>query len=149
MILGRDFHLSGQKIFHRMVRTMMAESQLECFSPERKPAKLVTQANTEHGNAAQQIADRLDRIRRGFGVSGPVRKKNSIGLERHRVFRRGLRRNDDNIAIAIHQEAKDILFDSEVIRDDTESPGLAVRLRLNLRFLPWGSREFNGAPVPS
>ena len=58
-------------------------------------------------------------------------------------------RHDDNITIVIHQEAKDILFDSEVIRDDPESLRLAVRLRLTHRFLPWGSREFNGAQVPS
>jgi len=55
VILGSDFDLLGEQVFHGMIRTVMAEFQLERFSTERQPAQLVSQAYSKHRNVADEL----------------------------------------------------------------------------------------------
>jgi hypothetical protein len=52
VILRGDFYLLGEQIFYGMIRTVVAEFQLEGFSAQREPAQLMAEANTEHRGAA-------------------------------------------------------------------------------------------------
>jgi len=52
VILRGDFHLLGQQILYGMIRTVMAEFQLEGFSAESEAAQLVAEANAEHWDAS-------------------------------------------------------------------------------------------------
>ena len=51
VILGGDFHLLGQQIFHGMIRTVVAEFKLEGFAAEREAAELVAETNAEYRDA--------------------------------------------------------------------------------------------------
>ncbi len=48
VILRGDFYLLGEQIFYGMIRTMVAELQLEGFSAQGEPAQLMAEANAEH-----------------------------------------------------------------------------------------------------
>src|SRR3989442_3759441 len=80
VILRGDFDLIRQKIFHWMVRTVVAEFQLECFAAERKAANLMTQADSEDWNFADELADIFYRVLHRFRIPGPVRKKNAVRI---------------------------------------------------------------------
>ena len=47
MILCRDLHLIGQQVFHWMVRTVVAEFQLEGSAAKSESAKLVAETDAE------------------------------------------------------------------------------------------------------
>ena len=78
VILGGDFHLIGQKIFHRMIRAVMAEFQLERFSAQRDPAKLVAKADAEDRHTPCQFANVIDRVSDGLGIPWAIGKKHAI-----------------------------------------------------------------------
>ena len=72
MILRGDLHLAAQEIFHRMIRSMVAETQLERFAAKREAAELVAQANSKNGHAAKQATN-------GFNQEGmQIRSGNCI-----------------------------------------------------------------------
>jgi len=52
VILRGDFHLLGQQILYGMIRTVVAEFQLERLPAEREAAQLVAEANAEHWDAS-------------------------------------------------------------------------------------------------
>src|ERR1700730_8307012 len=72
MILRRDFHLLGQQVLHRMIRAMMAESQLESLSTKRKTAQLMAQTDSKNRDASQHCADTFDRVCGGLGIARSV-----------------------------------------------------------------------------
>src|SRR5258706_13786576 len=80
VVLRSDFDLIGQEIFHRMVRTVMAELQLERFAAERQATNLVAEANPENRNFADELADIFDSVLHRLGIAWTVRKKNAVGV---------------------------------------------------------------------
>ena len=53
VILRGDFHFFREQIFHRMIRAVMPELQLERAPAQRQPAQLMSQANSKNRNAAR------------------------------------------------------------------------------------------------
>src|SRR5437764_12543993 len=61
VILRGDFNLIGQKIFDRMIRTVMAKFQFEGLATQGQPANLMAETDSEHGNLTDELANVLDR----------------------------------------------------------------------------------------
>ena len=58
MILGRDFHTTGQAIEHRLVRPPVAEFKFERAGSACQGEQLMTQADSKHGRLPQNRLDR-------------------------------------------------------------------------------------------
>jgi len=81
-----------------MIRSVMPEFQLERFSAQGQPAKLVPQADTEHRNFAEHFANVFDRVIDRLGIARPVRQKHAVRPQPQHVFRGSLRRNHQHFA---------------------------------------------------
>jgi hypothetical protein len=57
-----------------MVRTVVAEFQFECLAAEREAANLVTEADSEDWNFADELADILYCVLVGSGSPGPLER---------------------------------------------------------------------------
>src|SRR5713226_10660731 len=90
VILRGDFYLLGEQILDGMIRTMVAELQLEGFSAQGEAAQLVAEANAEHRDAPDELANILDGVADGFGIARAIREENAIGTHAQDFFRRGL-----------------------------------------------------------
>ena len=56
VVLRRDFDFLRAQIFHRMIRAVMAEFQLECLAAQREAAELMAEADAEDRDAAEQAS---------------------------------------------------------------------------------------------
>ena len=144
VILRGNFHFSRAQILHRMVRAVMTEFQLEGAAAEGQPAKLVAETNAENRDAAQEFANVGDGIPHGFGISGAIRQKHAIGLQRENVFRGSLRRDHGHVAAIVDEQAQNILFDAEIEGHDFAAL-LARRIRGGARIR---RRQINRATHP-
>ena len=101
VILRGDFDLAGQQIFYRMIRTVMAEFQLEGLAAQRQAAELVAQADAEDRHAAQQLANVFDRVGDRLGIARTVREKYAVRLQREHVFGGSLGRDHGDVAMDV------------------------------------------------
>jgi hypothetical protein len=72
VILCSDFDLIGKQVFYRMVRTVVAEFELECFAAKRDAANLVPETDSEDRHFADELSDIFNRIAHRLGVAGAV-----------------------------------------------------------------------------
>src|SRR5258708_35722376 len=86
MILRGNLDLIGEKILYRMVRTVMAELQLEGPTAKSQPANLMAEADSEDRSLADELSHRLNGVFHWFGVAWTIGKKNAIGLHSEHVF---------------------------------------------------------------
>src|ERR1700722_20643351 len=141
VVLGGDFDLLRAQIFHRMVRTVMAEFQLERVAAQREAAQLMAEADAENRDSAGELANILDGVGDGLGIAGTVRKKNTVRLQREDVFGGGSCRDDGHIAAMVDEKPEDVLLDAVVVGDDL----VTMALRRRSRFLGMrGTISFRG-----
>ena len=141
VVLARDAHAAVVQVLDRVVRAVVAELHLEGFRARSQRHDLVAQADPEGGVAGlDQVARRLDRVVAGLGVAGAVGEEHAVGLELLHLLRRGLRRNDRDLAAAFGQHAQDVLLHAVVERDD-------VVLRLALLAVAGAQAPFALRPV--
>src|ERR1035441_7859122 len=81
----------------------------------------MSQADSEDRLASHQSPYVVDRVGAGLGVTGAVRQKNSVGLQREHVLCRRLRWNHRHLAAFSAQLAQDVLLDAEVVGDHVEA----------------------------
>jgi hypothetical protein len=109
----------------------------------------VAEADTEDGDAAEELLNIFNGIADGFGITGTVRKENAIGLEFHDVLRGCLRGHDPDVAVVIDEKAQDILLDTEVVGSDAEFAGVGDAAGLSHGFGPRRNGELDGAFLPA
>jgi hypothetical protein len=81
MVLGRDEHLAGTQIAHRMIPPAVAIGHLGRRAAIGEPHELVPESDSERRQAgAGKFADRFQRVPYGGGVSWSVGKKEAIGV---------------------------------------------------------------------
>ena len=116
----------------------MPELQLVRARAQRKGEQLVAQADPEHRRRPQELLDVSDRNRDGAGVARPVRQEHTVEASAGDLGRRGVRREDGDVAGVLAQQTQDVELDPEVVRGDAEARldargpddvGGAVRLR--------------------
>lgn len=56
MVLGGNLHFACPLVENRLIGSTVAELQLECLSSERLSDELVSQADAENGNFANQLS---------------------------------------------------------------------------------------------
>ncbi len=149
VILGGDFHFLRKQILYRMIRTVMAELQFEGFSAQREAAELMSEANTEDRNAAEELLNILDGVADWLRVAGTIRKKNSVRLKVENVLGRRLRRNYPDVAVVINQKPQNILLDTEIVGRNPKFSRIRNSARLAHRFRPGRNRELDGAFFPA
>src|SRR5438105_13703208 len=145
MILRRDFHLLGQQIFHRMIRAVMAEFQLERFSAQSESAELVAKANPENRNLANELADGFNRVANRLRIAGAIGKKNAVAFQVENIFSGSLRGRDPNIAIVIHKQPENVLLYAVIESQDAVLVTFALRVRLAHLLGPARNRYFDRA----
>src|SRR6266436_9247414 len=106
----------------------MAEFQLVRFPAKRKPAELMSKANTKHRNAPKQLANVLHGIVHRLGIARAVRKKNAVRMHSQNIFSGSFCRYHADFAVMIRKQPQDVLLDSKIERDDAEFSSFAVRL---------------------
>src|SRR5438067_13823880 len=82
MILRSDRHFPRSQIFDRLITAPMPKFQFEGSPAKGKTEHLMTETNSENGFAPHQTADRLVSIGERLRISGAVRQKNAIRVER-------------------------------------------------------------------
>ena len=103
-----------------MIRTMMAELQLECFTAKGETAELVAKAYAEDRHTTRKLSNRFVSVDHGLGITGPVREENAVWLQRHNVFGGGVGGHDHHVAVMIHEQSKDILLNPVIVGDNLE-----------------------------
>src|SRR6266478_9277316 len=132
-----------------MIRTVMAEFQLEGFSTERQAAQLVPQANSKHGNMADELLNILHGVADGLRIAGAVRKKHPVRFHFQDVFGGGLRGDNENFALMIHKQTENVLLDAVVASDNTMFARLGVSVGFAHLLVPERNGALDGAFVPA
>src|SRR6516225_6562710 len=148
MILRGDLHLIGQQIFHRMVRTVVAEFQFEGSAAKSKSAQLMSQTYAEDGDSPRELADISNGVCNRFGVAGTIRKKDAVWPEGEDVFRGSCRGDDRDIALVIDEHAKDVLLNAVVVSHDLELAGIGAGASFAHLLVPRRSGQFDRALLP-
>ena len=79
---------------------------------------MVSQADAEDGDAAEELGDDLADAADGVRVAGAVREEDAVGMQAQHVARRRRRRDDADAATGADQVPEDVELDAEVVRDD-------------------------------
>src|SRR5208282_6579123 len=87
VILRGDFNFPREEIFHRMIRAVVPEFQLESLAAESEAAELVSEAGAEDRDASEQLADIRDGVRDRLRIAGAIRQENTVRLQRENVRR--------------------------------------------------------------
>ena len=105
---------------HGMVGTAVAERQLERRETGREREQLVTEADAEDGDAAEQLADRRDLVGERLGIAGPVREQDAVEPgERAGV---DVVRKDGGAHAGLHELPDDRALDAVVDDGDVQAP---------------------------
>src|SRR5947207_14097961 len=120
VILRGDGDPSASQIIYWLIRAEMSEFQLEGRSAESEAKDLMAETNPEDRFLADQIAHGVMRIRERSWIAGPVRKKNSIGIECKHVFRSCRCGNNGDAEALLPQETQDVFFNAVVIGRDAK-----------------------------
>src|SRR3954462_8908623 len=73
------------------------------------------EADTEYRRFADELANVLDLGLERFGIARAVGEEDTVGLERQHVLGGSQRRHYRHAASNLHQPAKDIVLDSEIV----------------------------------
>ena len=149
MILRGDFHFFGEKIFDRMIRTVMAEFEFESFAAKSQAAELMAETDAEDGNAAEEFADVFDGVADGLRVAGSVREEDAVGPHVENVLRGGLRRNDPGFAMMVGEETEDVLLDAEVVGHNAEAAAFGNAAGVGGGLGPGRKSQFDGRFFPA
>src|SRR6266540_2543921 len=136
VVLAGDHHPPALEILDRMVRAVMAEFHLHGLRARGEPHQLMAEADAEHRDPGriEDLADRLDGVIAGPGVSRPVRQKNAVRPHSENLFCRKLGRNHRHPRAAPGEHAQDVALDAVVASDDVET--LLARALIPLAELP-------------
>ena len=148
VVLGGDFDFFGEKVLHRVIRAVVAELKFVGAAAESEAAELVSKADAEDGNAAEEFANRFNGVGNRLGVARAVAEKNAVGLEGEDVFGGSARGNDGDFAIMVSEKAEDVLLDAEIVGDDAETVGFARGSGFAQLIAPGRERKIDGAAVP-
>ena len=106
-----------------MVPPVVPELELVRGPSERGSQQLVAEADTEHGDVAEQAPDGIDRVRHGGRIAGSVGQEDAVGSPVEHCFGRG-RRGHDLDRGDLPKEAEDAGLDAEVVGDDLDGAAL-------------------------
>src|SRR5258707_11364077 len=98
----------------------MADFNLNVFPAEGKAAKLVTQADTKDRHTPRELANAFNSVGDRLGIAWAVREKNAIRPQRKHIFGGSIGRNNRDVAIVVHKQAKNIQLDSVIVSDHFE-----------------------------
>src|SRR5713226_1630904 len=148
VILGGDFYLFGQEIFHRMIRAVMPELQFKGLPSQGQPANLMPKANPENWDVPNHFANVLDGVPHRLRVAWAVGKKDSIRLHFQNVFGGSLRGHNIDFAVVVDEQAQDVLLDSVVVSNHAMPPRFRLCVRFAHLFGPRRNGHFDGAFIP-
>src|SRR5690242_5633698 len=98
VVVRRDLDLAGVQLLHRMVAAVVSELELEGLAAQRDAGQLMSEADAENRLATHEAANVVHRVGARLGITGTVREKDAVGLQRENVFRGSLRRYDRYLA---------------------------------------------------
>jgi len=129
VVVGGDLDLAGGVVADGVVAAVMAELEFVGFATEGEAAKLVAEADSEDGDAAEHVLDGFDGVVDWLGIAGAVGEEDAVGLETQHITGGGLSRNHRHAATFAGEHAQDVVFDAEVVGDYVEGFGLPPMTR--------------------
>src|SRR6187402_1696409 len=117
MVLRCDLDLACFQVLDRMIRPVMTKLQLVSVATKGQTKELMSKADAEHRRLACEITNVLLRIVEWLRIAGAVREEDPVGIHGEHIRCGGLRRYHGDGAVLARQHAKNILLDTEVIRD--------------------------------
>ncbi len=125
VVLAGDLDASGHEVLDRVVAAVVSERQLDRARSDRQPEQLVAETDPEDRDLTEQAADRVDGVRHGRRVAGPVRQEHAIGPAGEDVGcgRRCRHHLDPGEAAEV---AQDGALDAEVVGDDERPPATTL-----------------------
>src|SRR5215207_7078930 len=87
VVLAGDLDPPRVQIPYRMVRPMVAEGHLVRLALQGETQELVSEADAEGRNLAEQRAERVHGVFQSRWIPGPVRQEQAIGLRREYLLR--------------------------------------------------------------
>ena len=145
VVHGRDLHLVGGEVLHRVVRAVVALVHLVRLGAQRQRQHLVAEADAEHRQArVDQLLDLGHRVFAGGGrIARTVRQEHAVRLALEDVLGLRRRRHDGHLAAGAGEAAQDVALQAVVDGDDVE---LRVLLRgRSPRPTPSASRPTNSS----
>ena len=127
VVLARDLHPPGRLVAHRVVGTVVAEPQLVGVAAEREPEDLVTEADAEQRDLADEPAHDLRHALHRGRVAGAVRQEDAVGIAGEDVGRGRGRGHHLDVTPRADEVAQDRALDPEVVRDHAERRVLVAR----------------------
>ena len=140
MVLAGDADATAIQVFDRMVGAVVAEFHFESLGTTGQCHDLMAQANAEcRCTGIDQGAGCRDGVVARLRIARAVAQENTIGLQRERISRAGLRWHHRDFAATRAEHAQDVGFDAEVI-------GHHMPTRLTLFAIACAQRPFRLGP---
>ena len=109
----------------------------------------MTETDAEHRDAPDELANIFHGVIDGLGVAGAVGEKHAVGAHAQNFFGGGVRRNDRDVAVVIHEQTQNVLLDAVIVGHHFEFRArLAVVSRFAHLLGPRRSRQINRAFMP-
>ena len=118
VILRGDLDPVGQIIEDRLIRSTMAELELEGLAAQGNPQKLMAQADAENRGLADQAVDGVVGIGQRFRIAGSVGQEHPIGFMGQHLLGRGIARKHRHPAAELGQAAQDVPLHPEIESDN-------------------------------
>ena len=115
VVVARDLDAAGPQVLHGLVRAAVPERQLGRPTAEREPQELVPEADAEHRHSPEQLAARVDPIRRRGGVARPVGQDHAVESAGAHLGGRRRRRDDGRLDPGRREPAEDVPLQAEVV----------------------------------
>ena len=83
---------------------------------ERTTNQLMSQTNPKHRHVTfNQFLHSFNGIGQTCRVTGTIREKDAVGVQRQHIFRRSIRRDNGHIRAIRRKMAKDVFFDTKIV----------------------------------
>ena len=114
VVLRGDGDFPAPHVHHRVVPTMVAEAKAAGACSGRLADQLMTQADTEQGDPADQCAGDRDRRLKACRIARPIGEDDTVRLARENGFDASVIRHHVDGEATRAQRAQDVPLDAEV-----------------------------------
>ena len=129
VVVGRHLHAAGAQVLHRLIGPAMSERHLVGAAREGQGEQLVTEADPEDRERAEEPTGRFDPVARRGRVPGPVRQEDAVEPASEHLGHGRLRREHRGFDPGCGETAQDRALQAEVVRRHPYDPSPRRRRR--------------------
>ena len=118
VVLSGDFDFTSAQILHGLVASAVTELEFVGLSAGGVSQKLMTEANSKEGSAADEFTYFGMNIVEGRGVAGAVGEKDAVRAHGEDVFGRSGGGHDGDIETFLTEAAQDVALNTKIVGHD-------------------------------